>query len=253
MESGRLLTCLGADFDRLRSVVAEGDLTATVPSCPGWTVTDLVRHVAVVYLHKVECMRTGRFPDSWPPDLDAEESVPLLDRAYAALTAEFAARKPTDPAATFVDSDRTVGFWIRRMAQETAIHRVDAELALGQPVAPIPDDLAVDGVDEILLIFVGYGSRRWPEEFEPALKDATGRAVRLSTVGHSWLVSASRTGIDVRSGADGGAAQVAASIDGEPAALLRWLWARGGEESLRFDGDGDAVTELRSILAPATQ
>src|SRR4051812_45562621 len=100
MESRRLLTCLAADFGRLRSVVADADLTATVPSCPGWTVTDLVRHVAMVYLHKVECMRNGRFPEQWPPDVEGEESVALLDRAYAALTAEFAARRPTDPAAT---------------------------------------------------------------------------------------------------------------------------------------------------------
>src|SRR5690349_9400878 len=161
MESERLLSCLATDYARLRSVAAH-DLNAAVPSCPGWTVTDLVRHVGMVYLHKVECMRQQALPDPWPPDLSGEESIALLDRGYAALRAEFAERAPADPAATWFSDDQTVGFWIRRMAQETVIHRVDAELALGQPVAPIPDDLGLDGIDEILQIFVSWASREWP-------------------------------------------------------------------------------------------
>jgi hypothetical protein len=40
------------------------------------------------------------------------------------------------------------------MAQETVIHRVDAELAAGAPVAVIPGDLAADGIDELLAAFV---------------------------------------------------------------------------------------------------
>ena len=67
MESKRLLECLDADFRRLRAVVAGADLTAMVPSCPEWTVEDLVRHVGAVYLHKVECMRLGTHPAQWPP------------------------------------------------------------------------------------------------------------------------------------------------------------------------------------------
>ena len=67
MESKRLLECLDADFHRLREVVAGADLTAMVPSCPEWTVTDLARHVGAVYLHKVETMRLGTHPAEWPP------------------------------------------------------------------------------------------------------------------------------------------------------------------------------------------
>src|SRR4051794_15075580 len=115
MESERLLSCLAADFARLRSVAAH-DLNAAVPSCPGWTVTDLVRHVGMVYLHKVESIRRRAIPDPWPPDLSGEDSIALLDRAYAALRVEFAEHLPADPAWTFVPADQTVGFWIRRMA-----------------------------------------------------------------------------------------------------------------------------------------
>src|SRR4029453_10276847 len=56
----------------------------------------------------------------------------------------------TDPATllwTFHPPDQTAGFWRRRMAQETVVHRVDAESAHGRP-RPVPAALAADGVDE---------------------------------------------------------------------------------------------------------
>ncbi|WP_203861555.1 maleylpyruvate isomerase N-terminal domain-containing protein [Plantactinospora mayteni] len=182
----RLLECLAADQARLRQV-ASADLAAAVPSCPDWTVADLVRHVAVVYLHKVECMRTGRIPSAWPPDLSGEEPLALLDRAGAALRAEFDSRDSAALAPTWYDPDQTVGFWLRRMAQETVVHRVDAELATAQPVAEIPTDLAVDGIDEVLRIFLAYGSRRWPEDFTDVLPEP--EVTVLATTGPAgWLV-----------------------------------------------------------------
>jgi len=186
-------------------------------------------------------------------DLDGEESIALLDRGYATVRSEFAERSPADPAATFIDHDQTVGFWIRRMAQETVIHRVDAELAVGQPIAPIPDDLGVDGIDEILTLFIGYAARKWPQEFEPALKDTAGWTVAVTCGGQSWLVTATRGGVDVTTGATGDAD---ATISGEPGTVLRWLWARTGAddraEALRVSGDQAAITGLRAVLAVAT-
>ena len=127
MENQRLLECLQADYTRLRDVASAADLTAKVPSCPEWTVADLVEHVSMVYLHKVECMRLGSAPDPWPPEgVDRSDPVALLDRSYAALSEEFASRPPQAHAFTWYEPDQTVGFWIRRMAQETVIHRVDA-------------------------------------------------------------------------------------------------------------------------------
>src|SRR5262249_56921469 len=105
--------------------------------------------------HKTRAGRGGAGPGPWrPAELAAEEPLAILDRAYAGLRAEFASRKPTDPAGSWYAPDQTVGFWIRRMAQETVIHRIDAELGTGQPVAPVPTDLAVDGIDELLKAFV---------------------------------------------------------------------------------------------------
>jgi hypothetical protein len=99
MEYSRFLECLAADFARLRGVVPANP-AAPVPSCPGWSVADLTRHVGEVYLHKTLAMREGAEPDPWPPaELAGEEPLALLDRAYAGMRAEFAAAsRPIRPA-----------------------------------------------------------------------------------------------------------------------------------------------------------
>jgi uncharacterized protein (TIGR03083 family) len=251
MESKRLLECLDADFHRIQEVVAGADLAATVPSCPEWTVADLVRHVSAVYLHKVECMRLGTHPTPWPPPgLNDEDPLALLDRAYPALTAEFAARAPSSPAFTWYEPDQTVGFWIRRMAQETVVHRVDAELGAGADRAPIPADLAHDGVDEFLIACLAYGAAAWPEEYAPILADSDGRAVRLSTPGAAWLVRPTVAGIEV---AHGEADTAAATVHGDPGDMLLWVWGRVGDERFTVTGDGDVVAYLHKVFATGAQ
>jgi hypothetical protein len=49
--------------------------------------------------------------------------------------------------------DQTVGFWARRMALKTVVHRVDAEQARGA-VAPVDAALGTDGIDEIFVIML---------------------------------------------------------------------------------------------------
>jgi uncharacterized protein (TIGR03083 family) len=251
MEFKRLLECLDADYRRLRSVVEEADLTALVPSCPEWTVADLVRHVGAVYLHKVECMRLGTHPEVWPPPgLNDEDALSLLDRAYAALAAEFAARTPESHAFTWYEPDQSVGFWIRRMAQETVIHRVDAELGAGAEVAPIPSDLAHDGIDEFLVAFVAYGAAAWPDEYSTVLAESDGRAVRLSTPDDAWLVRPTVAGVEV---VHGEADNAAATVSGDPSELLLWVWRRVGDAAVAIAGDSAVVTHLRQVFATAAQ
>jgi uncharacterized protein (TIGR03083 family) len=253
METSRLLDCLADDYARLHDVAA-GDVTAVVPSCPGWTVTDLVRHVATVYQHKTEAMRQQRFPEPWPPDFSGAEPVALLERSYAALAAEFAARQPEDPAFTWHAPDQTVRFWIRRMAQETVIHRVDAELALGEKLAPIPDDLAVDGVDEVLRLFLDYGSHAWHGEFVDALGEWGERTLLVAAQGvdgADWRVAVHSNGAEVRSGLTG--TEPEATIRGEPVPLLLSLWNRGGSDGVTTAGDLSMIEEVRRLLTIATQ
>lgn len=253
MDNPRFLDCLAADYARLRDV-AEGNLAAAVPTCPGWTVADLTEHVGMVYLHKVAAMREGgeREPD-WPPQtLPEEEPLALLDRGYAELRAEFAARKPGDPGGTWYGPDNTVGFWIRRMAQETVIHRIDAEIAAGQPVAAVPDDLAVDGIDELLKVFVAYGVAEWGDYFTDILAGSPGWVYAVRADGAAWQVRAGPARFTVQ---DGGGQPADVTVSGGPAAVLRWAWNREGGEpgGVSVQGPAEAVEELRRCIVVATQ
>jgi uncharacterized protein (TIGR03083 family) len=248
MQHSRFLECLAADFTRMRAVVPAG-LGADVPTCPGWTVADLTHHLGQVYVSKTLAMiaREGPEPRT-PEELADEEPLALLDRAYAGLVEEFATREPGDPAASWYAPDRTVGFCARRMAQETVIHRIDAELGTGQPVAPVPDDLAVDGIDELLKVFVAYSVAEWGEFFTGVLAGSPGRSYAVRTDGAAWRL---RTGPGLFTVEDGdGPADV--TVSGPPASVLRWVWNRG-DDGVTVDGAPEAVGELRRCIVTATR
>ena len=213
-------------------------------------MADLLRHVGQVYLHKVECMRLGRDPGAWPlPGLAGEAPLELLDRGYAALDAEFDARRPQDHAFTWYEPEQSVAFWIRRMAQETVIHRADAELSVGQAVTGIPADLAADGIDELLVAFVQYGTTNWPEEFAGILEAAGDRLAAVVTPDRSWLLRITSRDVRVAGPAAG---SPAATVEGSAADVLLWLWGRGGEGAA-VSGDEDMIVLLREVLAASTQ
>ncbi|GIF99584.1 maleylpyruvate isomerase family mycothiol-dependent enzyme [Catellatospora citrea] len=240
---------LDSDFARLVEV-SSGSLDRPVPTCPGWTVADLDRHVAEVYLHKIACMRDGVEPKDWPPpQLATEEPLALLRRAHRELTEELAARADDEPSGNWYAPDPTVGFWRRRMAQETVIHRIDAELAAGTPSVDVPADLALDGIDEVLRIFLEYCAATWRDDFVDGLAAGGGRSVALAADGRRWLVA---IGPDTLTVTEGDAAATA-ELTGSPDALLRWLWRRAGDETVTVTGDPTLVAELRGLLRTATQ
>ncbi len=248
MDSARFLECLRADAERLRAAASK-DLRSAVPNCPGWSVTELVEHVAEVYLHKVECMRRGAAPEEWPPDRSGEDPLALFDRGLDELLAEFGSRSPRDASFTWYPPDQTVGFWIRRMAQETAVHRVDAEQAAGAST-PVPPDLAEDGIDEVLRLFLVWETEEYMTPGEGLLAEPDDRPVSIGTPNRSWTVRLTRQGAAVTDGAEPAAA---ASVRGEPSELLLWLWGRGSDGSVQIDGDGALLAQLRKLLVEATQ
>jgi uncharacterized protein (TIGR03083 family) len=231
-----------ADGRRLLAV-ADGELANDVPSCPGWSVRDLVRHVAEVYEHKIACTELGRAPDPWPPAWPEDrDPVGWLGYAHDRLIAMFERSRSDTPSATWWPPDQTVGFWARRMAQETVVHRIDGEQASGA-VTPVDPDLAVDGVDEVLAIFLAGD---WSEDPDDAL---TGQRVAISTGGRSWRVDLTPDAVSVT--LDGASAD--ATLGGDPADVLLWLWGRLPDERVTRSGDSDAIRLLRARLVQATQ
>lgn len=257
----RLRTRLGEDFRLLRAAIAAADPEAKVHSCPDWTTRQLAQHVATTYLHKVECIRTGEFPKEVRPVEPESDPVGVLDSSYAELSAVFDAHRPGDPAATWHGPDQTVGFWIRRMCQETVVHRVDAEQVAGLELAPIPQDVALDGVDEFLDLFIGYMSTVWTKHFADVLAQADPRPVLISGGGRSWTLAALPDGVRVRpalavAGSEQGAAEGSATavrIEGEPEELLLWLWGRVGDRAVRREGDAALLEQFLALRKKATQ
>lgn len=231
------------DGERL-AAAATGNLAADVPPCPGWTVRDLVAHVAEVYEHKIACTELGHAPDPWPPAWPSDrDPIGWLRDAHGRLVAMFERSGTRTPSATWWPPDQTVGFWARRMAQETAVHRVDAELAAGSSPTPIDAELAVDGVDEILTIML---EGDWSDDADAR---ATGQLVRISAGDAAWGVTLDRASVAITPGT----AVATASISGAPSDVLLWLWGRAGDERVTRAGDEDALAVLRARLALATQ
>jgi uncharacterized protein (TIGR03083 family) len=248
------LEWLDEEYSLFRDAVAAAEPSVPVPTCAGWTMDTLVRHLARVYLHKVTLLRTGGWPKGWPPPgLAAEPGLALLARAYRELTAELIARGPEAAAVTWYDPDQTVGFWFRRMVHETVIHRIDAELAAGLPAAHVPDDLAIDGIDEVLTCFLACFS---PEAIagmpgEQLAGPDGAETIVVAAGAASWTIRPFRSHeVTVQAGVHG---QPQARVEGAPGSLLRWLWGRAGDDAVRVTGDPAWADYLRRMLIATTQ
>jgi hypothetical protein len=256
MDDSRFLDCLSSDYGDLKAAALSAEPTVPVPCCPGWTMADLVYHVAEVYLHKATIMRTGEWPEPWPPPrLRETPPVLVLIRAYEELMKEFGEHAPADPVPTWYDPDQTVAFWIRRMAQETVIHRIDAEQAARKSVTPVPDDLAVDGVDEVLKRFLAYDSVKWPDEFSNLegghlVGEGYREAITVTAGPAAWSVWPSPHGVVVE---DGASDHPRVAVQADPESMLCWLWGRAGDDAVRVTGDPEWARYLRRMLAEVTQ
>jgi uncharacterized protein (TIGR03083 family) len=252
LDSERYLALLRGDVDRMLTVAALG-LEAPVPTCPGWTVTDAVRHTGEVYQHKIACMRLQRRPEDEEYTQGPPEGTDLLDwvrESHQALVAELTDRGPAAPTYTWWPDDQTVGFWYRRMAQETAVHRVDVESAYDE-ISPIDTALAIDGIDEVLKRFIGgdwseYADEDWADV---SPKAGAGRTVLVRTSDHAWQATLHPDRIDVTSGI--GPAD--ATLTGEPSELLLVLWGRRPTSAVHVEGDAELVGAFRDRLRLATQ
>lgn len=191
----------GEEYDMFRAAdfvqfceAASLDLEARVPTCPEWNITTLCDHLASVYQAKAHTIELGTFMPSDDSEHRDRRVNPIeWVRSCAAILDRALWNRPDNaPTITFVPSSTTVHFWRRRMALETLVHRVDAQLAVGA-VSAMNDDLSADGVDEMLW----FGSERPRVDYD--YRDV-GRAVVLLTDGiRRWTVTMSDSELSTRS------------------------------------------------------
>ena len=242
MQRERFLELLATEGDVLVRTAARG-LDAPVPPCPGWTVRDVVAHTAEVYEHKMACIRlAGTRPDPGPPPWPTDRDPTVwYAEAHRRLLDVLRTTEPSAPSWTWWPPDQTAGFWVRRMAQETAVHRADVESAFSE-ITPVDPELARDGIDEVLHLMLAGA---WTDDPQPEL---TG-TVEVATDGHRWQIAMSADGVTVAMPAGDATARVCAA----PSNLLLWLWGRLPDSAVVIAGDDATARRLRQRLALATQ
>lgn len=223
MEREQYVAALRRQGSLLADAAGRASLDATIAACPGWNVADLLWHVGEVhdFWRRIVEQRAGdrseihRSSDR-PPDADL---LAWYQAGLERLAGVLAAADPTTPVWTWAPQ-KNAGFVQRRMAQETAVHRVDAELAAGG-VSPIDPALAVDGIDEFFQFFAH-------DKAKDAVPLDGSVHLHATDAQGEWLVT--QPGDDLH--VDHGHAKGDAAARGPASDLLLMLWRRshGGIE-----------------------
>lgn len=233
---------------RLAAAAERAGLDAKTPSCPEWTVRDLVFHQGAVHRWAETIVREARSEDfdtvGGNPLRDAGRRPPddeLLDwfRAGHEALVETLEKAPPDLQCwTFLRAPTPVHFWVRRQTHETTIHRVDAEQAAGG-VSPIDPQVAADGVDELL---TGFVTRR-----RGRLRTAQPKtlAVHATDIGAHWYVTVSAEPVVV----ERTEREAATTLRGPAEDVYLALWNRLSLGALDAFGD----PEILRLWPQATQ
>jgi uncharacterized protein (TIGR03083 family) len=161
LSSERYFAEIEASTAGLAAILAEHDQSLPIPTCPEWTLRQLVTHVGRAHRWAAEITRTRsdafipfrEVPDGRLPDERAEQLAWL--QAGAALIVDAVREAGSDLVWTFT-GPAPAGFWIRRMAHETLVHRADAQLATSNEPEPVIDaEVAADAIDEWLTLLSG--------------------------------------------------------------------------------------------------
>ena len=154
LNADRYVAEIEASTAGLAEILAEYDQSLPIPTCPEWTLRQLVTHVGRAHRWAAEITRTRsdafipfrEVPDGELPDDRAEQRAWL--HAGAARIVDAVREAGSDLVWSFT-GPVPAGFWIRRMAHETLVHRADAQLAAGaEPEPVIEAEIAADAIDE---------------------------------------------------------------------------------------------------------
>jgi uncharacterized protein (TIGR03083 family) len=229
----------------LASALPGADLATPVPSCPGWTVNQLVRHLGwgqrgVAWL--VRARAAG--PPSEAPFRDLSGYVGEDPAVLAGWLAESAADLAdalagAGPEATMWTPLAVEGgaaaFYARRFTHETVMHRADAALALGREFAVDPG-LATDALDE----WAELGSLPQMLDFHPERRTLLGPgrtlALHATDTGAAWLLDLTGGALAFRRGPE----EAAVTIRGTARDLLLTVYRRqpSGSPGVDIAGDG---------------
>jgi uncharacterized protein (TIGR03083 family) len=230
LSAGQYIAEIEASTTGLAEILAEHDQSLPIPTCPEWTLRQLVTHVGRAHRWAAEITRTRsatfipfrEVPDGKLPDDRAEQ--PAWLRAGAGRLVDAVREADGDVVWSFT-GPVPAGFWIRRMAHETLVHRADAQLAAGaEPEAVIATEVAADAIDEWLMLLAS-GILGIADERAKALPAGAGLHLHATDDGlggrGEWMIRNDAGGLAVEQGHGKGDAALAGPAAGLLLVLLR--------------------------------
>lgn len=135
-----------------------GDPAQRVPSCPEWTLNQLLRHfgrghrwAAQIVADRREHPLDPREVVGGKPPATAQGAVDWLNDSAQQVLHAVEQAGPDTQVWTFL-GPRPASWWVRRRLHEATVHRADAALAVSGDLADfsLAPELAADGIDELL-------------------------------------------------------------------------------------------------------
>ncbi len=244
MEVSDYIGFVATEGELFASVAEHGELRVDVPTCPGWDMRELVRHLGLIHLwaaghvafpheepdYGVELQDLAEYwPDlggAWPADLDL---VSWYRETNANLVRVLEAAPSDVDAFTFLPAPSPLAMWARRQASETAIHRFDAQHARGV-ASQFEPKFASDMLNEMLC---GFAPRR------RTLDIAAEQLVHIHTsdTDDHWYVTIGPERTETsRAGSDADL-----TLTGTAAQLYLLLWNRAPDASITMTGNTDLM------------
>jgi uncharacterized protein (TIGR03083 family) len=217
---------LRRDGDAL-AAAADGNLELPVPSCPGWDVAGLVWHTGEVhhFWGQVASRRLQRHDDAEPTARPPDEALVEWFRDGVKRLGDVLRNADPTAAVWTWAPQKDIAFIQRRMAQETAVHRWDAQSATGE-TEPIDALLAVDGVDEFMDLWM-------PQDGEPFIGERASIHLHSTDAHGEWVVTVEGGRASVRRGHE----KADVAVRAPASDLLLLLWRRLAADRVQVFGD----------------
>lgn len=130
------------------------DMATPVPTCPGWSLLQLLRHLGRACRWTAQIIRERAdgtldpraVPNGRPPD-DEPGALAWLHESAQVLLDAVAASNADAPVWTW-NGPRPAAWWLRRMLHEHTVHRADAAIALNVEYLLAPE-LGADALSEL--------------------------------------------------------------------------------------------------------
>jgi uncharacterized protein (TIGR03083 family) len=219
---------------------AGADLDAVVEPCPGWTMVELVKHVGNGQSWFEVALRTMATEESQVRCVPPPEREGLVDwflQVNARLDATVRATGEEPPMRMLWNTDGRCGgadFLRRRAGNEAVVHRWDAERAVGGAGSPVPTELAVDCLDELLVRWLPWAAAAGRQ----AQGGWSGQSIELRADDRSWRVDFSGPGsVQVSEGRHPGPATAAVAGAASPLLLFAMNRLTPEEAGLHVEGD----------------